>query len=343
MQEESYTCQTQSLLEDVAKLKGKKVLILGDVMLDVYLQGEAERISPEAPVPVVRVKAQKYMLGGAGNVARNIRTLGGLPTLMGLCGSGHDGQKLMQLLQEAYIAAHVFQTPQRRTITKTRVMAQGQQMLRFDREDGLVPLPEEQEQLCHALEALLPMHDVLVLSDYAKGLLTPELAAHIHKIIKDMPTPPQILVDPKPRNAASYVGTSFMTPNKKEAAALAGMDIENREHVIEAGRRIMEKCVCKELLITLGGEGMALFTEEGAVWNIASNTKAVFDVTGAGDTVIATIALAKAAGIPSMEACLLANYAASLVLEHVGVACVKPDELLQAVEKQDVPQCTRWV
>ncbi len=333
----------QRLVSCVADLKGKKVLIFGDVMLDVYLEGSADRISPEAPVPVVRVKEQRYMLGGAANVARNIRTLGGLPTLIGLCGSGHQGQKLMQLLQEAYIAAHVFQTPLRRTITKTRIMAQGQQMLRFDREDGLTPIPEEEEQLRHALESLVPMHDVLVFSDYAKGIITPSLANHIQKIIADTQKDIQILVDPKPRNNACYTGCSLMTPNKKEAAALANIDIDTRDDVLAAGRIIMQNFACKELLITLGGEGMAFFANDGSVWNIASNTKDVFDVTGAGDTVIATLALAKAAGLATKDACFLANYAAGLVLEHVGVACVKPEELTLAVEMQDCPYCVQWV
>ncbi len=340
---ETYQMDSNALYESIALLHGKKVLILGDIMLDVYLQGDAKRISPEAPVPVVHVKEQKNMPGGAANVARNIRVLGGLPTLIGVCGAGRDGQSLMRLLQESYIAAHIFQDTQRSTTVKTRIMAQNQQMLRFDKEDYRPNSAQEETQLCHALEALLPIHDVMILSDYAKGLVSEHVTQHIQKISQTCSPAPEILVDPKPQNAALYAQTSLMTPNRSEAASMAHMPVETREDVLCAGRIIMEKYQCRELLMTLGSDGMALFLADGSVWNIATHARSVFDVTGAGDTVIATLALARAARIPLLEACLLATYAAGLVLEHVGVACVTADDLRMAVQNSAAPSCTKWV
>ncbi len=340
---EMYQLNHEKLCESVALLHGKKVLILGDVMLDVYLQGDAKRISPEAPVPVVHVKEQKHMPGGAANVARNIRALGGLPTLIGLCGAGHDGQSLMRLLQESYIAAHIFQSAQRSTTVKTRIMAQNQQMLRFDKEDYLPNSAEENTHLGHALDALLPMHEVMILSDYAKGLVNEHVAQHIQKIANACAQRPEILVDPKPQNASLYAQTALMTPNRGEAAAMAHMSIDTQDDVIRAGRYIIEQYHCRELLMTLGSEGMALFLEDGSVWNIATHARSVFDVTGAGDTVIATLALARAAGVPLLESCFLATYAAGLVLEHVGVACINADDLLGAVQSSNAPKCVKWV
>ncbi len=338
----AFQLDTEKLCQSIAHLRGKKVLILGDVMLDVYLQGDAKRISPEAPVPVVHVQRQKHMPGGAANVARNIRALGGLPTLIGLCGSGRDGQSLVRLLQEAYISAHIFQGGQRSTTVKTRIMAQNQQMLRFDKEDYLPNTEEENAHLCHALDSLLPIHDVLLLSDYAKGLVCPAVTQHIQRVRTEQNLPLEILVDPKPQNAAIYGATFLMTPNRGEASAMAHMPIESRQDVLKAGRYICETYHCQQLLMTLGSEGMALFQPDGTVWNIATHARSVFDVTGAGDTVIASLALARATGIDLLEACFLATYAAGLVLEHVGVACVSADDVARSVQHGQVPSCVQW-
>ncbi len=331
-----------NLCQAIATLKGKKVLILGDVMLDVYLQGQAKRISPEAPVPVVHVHTQKHLPGGAANVACNIRSLGGLPTLIGLCGAGADGQNLVRLLQESYIATHIFQDAARCTTVKTRIMAQNQQMLRVDKEEYLPSSAQETVHLCHVLESLLPMHDVLILSDYAKGLITDSISQHIQDICAEHALSPEIFVDPKPKNAAIYGPTSLMTPNRNEATAMAHMPIESREDVLVAGQRIMENYHCRQLLMTLGSEGMALFLADGHVWNIAPHARAVFDVTGAGDTVIASLALARAAKIPLLQACIIATYAAGLVLEHVGVACVSIEDVLASVHNSLPLSCTLW-
>ncbi len=338
----SHIPDMQSLCQSIEALRGKKVLILGDVMLDVYLHGDARRISPEAPVPVVHVGKPRNMPGGAANVARNIRALGGLPTLIGLCGSGKDGQSLIKLLQESYIASHIFQSEARTTTVKTRIMAQNQQMLRVDKEEYLPASPEENRELCHALDALLPSHDILLVSDYAKGLLSASLMEHIHSTCQKLPNAPQIFVDPKPQHAAMYGKMSLMTPNRSEAIGMTHMPLDSRDDILRAGARIIENFECKELVMTLGSDGMAVFLEDGSVYNIATHARSVFDVTGAGDTVIACLALARAAGISLTHACFIATYAASLVLEHVGVACVEAGDILKAVEQSTAPQCTRW-
>ncbi len=339
---QNYTIDTETLCQDVKNLKGKKVLILGDVMLDVYLEGSAKRISPEAPVPIVHVNKQKNMLGGGANVAHNIRTLGGLPTLISLCGTGRDGQSLMRLLQESYIAAHIFQNDKRCTTVKTRVMAKNQQMLRVDKEDYIPNSDDENIHLGHALEALLPLHNVLVLSDYAKGLINSTVTENIKQICSLSHMDLEIYVDPKPQNADIYCPVALMTPNRNEASVMANMSIESQEDVLRAGRYIIGKYNCNQLLMTLGSEGMALFLQDGSVLNIASPARSVFDVTGAGDTVIATLALAKAAEIPLVNACILATYAANLVLEHVGVACVQLEDLFSAVRNNQTPTIRQW-
>ncbi len=332
----------ENLCKSALSLQGKKVLILGDIMLDVYLQGDAQRISPEAPVPVVSITSQKHMLGGAANVAHNIFALGGKPTLVGICGKGSDGQKLKVLLEESSIDSHILQNEQRNTIVKTRIMAQSQQVLRFDKEDCKTLTEGESNFICQTLQKLIPDHQVLILSDYAKGLINISIRECIHDIIKSMPNPAELLVDPKPNNAVCYTHSSLMTPNRKEASQMAHMELKSKDDVVLAGRRIMDAYACKELLITLGAQGMALFSKDGAVWNIAPSAKAVFDVTGAGDTVISTLALGRAAGLDMLTCCILATYGAGLVLEHVGVACVSADDIVRVIETTPMPQCIRW-
>lgn len=334
-----------ALCAAVARLQGQRVLILGDVMLDVYLEGDAERISPEAPVPVVNISGERRMLGGAGNVAHNIRSLGGEPHLISLCGAGRDGATLKKLLHDADIAFSLRHFSGRRTIVKTRVMARGQQMLRLDKEDCRPPSPEETQALLCNLETCLPTYNVLVISDYAKGVITPTLREAVGEIVRALPRPVRILVDPKPRNAACYYGVSLMTPNRHEAGLMAGMELRTREDILQAGRKILRDYGCAQLLITLGGQGMALFLGEagdGAVWNIPTAAKAVFDVTGAGDTVIATVALALAGGLALPEACALANYAAGGVVEHVGVTTLSQSDLCSLVEQGATPHFEDW-
>lgn len=342
---------TQTLLAAVPRLQGHRVLVLGDVMLDMYVEGDAHRISPEAPVPVVNIARERRMLGGAANVARNIRALGGTVHCIGVCGPGRDGDILCHLLHEAGIDSDIVRVPERKTSVKTRIMARGQQMMRLDKEYPQPLNNAEHSSVCKALERGLPLCSVVVISDYAKGCITPDLSEVLRGLVRGLPVPPRILVDPKPHNAACYHGVSLLTPNLSEAAQLArlaglagltGMELQTREDIVQAGRTILRQYACEELLITLGNQGMALFQRDGAVWNIPTAAKAVFDVTGAGDTVVATIALALAAGLDMPVACALANYAAGGVLEHVGVAALGQDALSALVQHGTSMSFTRW-
>lgn len=336
----TFAVDRQTLCRLIPRLQGQKVLILGDAMLDVYLEGDAHRISPEAPVPVVSISGERRMLGGAANVAHNIRALGGKPHLVALRGPGTKGDVLEGLLREADVGSSLIVTPGRKTSVKTRVMARGQQMLRLDREDSSLLDETETRRVLDTLREVLPDHRLLVMSDYAKGLLTPSLCGAV--LAEAAARGVRVLADPKPANADCYRGVDLMTPNRREAVQLARLEARDRESILDVGRRVMERYGCAQLLITLGGEGMALFMRDGGVWNIPTAAKAVFDVAGAGDTVIATAALALAAGAALPAACSLANYAAGGVVEHVGVITVSGEELLRMVRQGAEPEFIRW-
>lgn len=339
---QTFIANKDTLLAAIPRLRGRRVLVLGDIMLDIYLEGDAHRISPEAPVPVVNIAGERRMLGGAANVAHNICILGGEAFCLGLCGPGNDGDALCRLLDEAGIQSAIIRADTRKTSVKTRVMARGQQMLRLDKEQAQPLTDIEYTALCDALARVLPACEVVIISDYAKGCITSALCETLSRLCADMPTPPPILVDPKPQNAACYRGVSLLTPNRQEAGQLVGYELHTREHILTAGRAIMQKYGCAQLLITLGGQGMALFMRDGTVWNIPTAAKAVFDVTGAGDTVIATIALALAAGLVLPAACALANYAASGALEQVGVGTLTGEDLLALVRAGMPPEFIVW-
>ena len=268
----------------VGGLAGRRVLVVGDIMLDAYLIGDADRISPEAPVPVVRIEKERYLLGGAGNVARNIVALGGVATLVGVVGKDASADRIRGLARDEGICGSFVALPQRPTTVKTRVMARRQQMLRLDSEDAS-PLSSGDQ------EALL-------------------------SVIAEQ-------------------------PNTKETGECAGMPVRNREEILAAGRAILEKVGCPHLLTTLGSDGMALFSGPSDVWHVPTMAQDVFDVTGAGDTVIATLGLGLAAGLPLLASCVLANYAAGLVVAQVGAAVASPDALREAI--RDLPvTITKW-
>lgn len=276
----------------VGGLAGKRVLVVGDIMLDAYLIGDADRISPEAPVPVVRIEKERYLLGGAGNVARNIVALGGVATLAGVMGKDASADRIRGLVRDEGICGAFVALPQRPTTVKTRVMARRQQMLRLDSED-----------------------------------------ASPHQV--------KVLIDPKPSNVGLYGGSFLLTPNTKETGECAGMPVRSREEILAAGRAILEKVGCPHLLTTLGSDGMALFSGPSEVWHVPTMAQDVFDVTGAGDTVIATLGLGLAAGLPLLASCVLANYAAGLVVAQVGAAVASPDALREAIRELPVT-ITKW-
>ncbi len=330
------------LVTMVATLTGKSVLIIGDIMLDTYLFGDAERISPEAPVPVVCVKEEEHHVGGAGNVARNVAALGGKATL--IAGVGHDihGEQLNMLLSNDGIVSALV-CLERPTTVKTRILARRQQMLRLDYEKTTSYSNKEQQCVLDACVKHIAEHDVVVLSDYAKGLLSPSFMHGLTEIVRAEKRSIRILADPKPVNMACYHGLTLLTPNARETGDCVGFEIKNTADALAAGRELLQRLQTTHLLTTLGAEGMALFLSADEIWHIPTVAQQVFDVTGAGDTVIATLALALAAQQDLLPACVLANYAAGLVVAQVGAATVSPIQLIQSLKQLAMPCITRWV
>ena len=329
--------------ESVLQLAGKRVLVLGDVMLDAYLFGDAERISPEAPVPVVRIESERRVLGGAGNVARNIVALGGQATLIGGLGQDVAASQIRELVAQENIGEALVPLASRPTTVKTRVMARRQQMLRLDQEDASPFTNAELDLIFPVLEAELARHEIVILSDYSKGLVSERFMMRLQDRLAACSHPVHVLVDPKPSNTLLYAGAFLLTPNTRETGECAGLAVPNREALIQAGRAILTKVGCPHLLTTLGADGMALFQSSEEIWHVPTMAQDVFDVTGAGDTVIATLGLGLAAGLDLLPACVLANYAAGLVVAQVGAAVATPKTLIDALQSLPVPEITRWV
>ncbi|WP_432738583.1 D-glycero-beta-D-manno-heptose-7-phosphate kinase [Maridesulfovibrio sp. FT414] len=330
------------ILNILPDLKGQKVLIVGDVMLDHYVIGTVDRISPEAPVPVVQVTEEKYLLGGAGNVARNITSLGGEPHLTGFVGADEEGRVFRRLCDDSGITCSLYESSDRPTTKKTRVMAHNQQMVRVDREKTSDFSPELMDDLFAFLEREICDYKVVILSDYGKGTLSQVFFDRFWTLLKQKNHKPHILVDPKTANYDRYKSVSLLTPNAKEAGEGAHMEVKERADVLEAGRRLFDRLNPEHLLITLGGNGMALFESRDVVKHVPTFARKVFDVTGAGDTVIATLGLGLAAGLDPLTSAVLANYAAGIVVGQVGAATATVDELAEAVRNWPKPEINSW-
>lgn len=330
------------LLGTAKNLSNARVLIIGDVMLDAYLTGDADRISPEAPVPVVRIEKESHLVGGAGNVARNICSLGGTASLVGIRGNDASGKELESCLKKEAIQSSLMVIPSRPTTVKTRILARQQQVLRFDREDP-GPLGQEQTQeILRLVEEALPASDAIVLSDYGKGIVTAGLIQGLSALLKQQDRRLPLLVDPKPVNFSLYQGVTLLTPNAKETSESVNMPVKTPDEIVVAGRAIMRRLGSRHLLTTLGSRGMAVFEDADRVWHIPTFARQVFDVTGAGDTVIATLAMGLALQLPLVEASLLANYAAGIVVGQVGAATATPEQLASAIESLPTPEINRW-
>ena len=322
------------LLED---LKGAPVLVFGDLMLDEYLFGEVNRISPEAPVPIVRVLRETAVLGGAANVAANLKALGSEPILVGTLRQDAAGERILGLLGRLGIRRDgAVLDPERPTIIKTRVIGQQQQMLRIDREEPGALGGGAISDLCARLDSLLGEAKAVVVSDYAKGVIGPEVMTELRARCKakDLPW----IVDPKPAHKALYEGATLMTPNRKELEALSGMAAGSDAEVASAATRLREALSLKGLLVTRSEKGMALLAPDGdhrEPWLIPTEAREVFDVSGAGDTVVAAFAASVASGADWREAAMLANAAAGVVVAKVGTATVTPGELLAHYHAQE--------
>ena len=312
-------------------MRGRRVLVVGDVMLDEFWWGRVARISPEAPVPVVEIDRQSDHPGGAANVALNVRALGGEATLVGAVGDDAAAARLAEALTEAGIETRLCEVRHRPTTVKTRVVAHHQQVVRADRETRAPLPPTAQRNLARSLAAVLPRCDAVVVSDYDKGVVTMSLMNSLRRGAAKHGIP--LLVDPKVRHLRLYRGADVITPNLAEAARASGLPVSSRSELGSAAELLLRRLSCRALLVTRGEHGMALFRPGKRQIEIPASAREVYDVTGAGDTVIATLSLALAAGASEVAAARLANRAAAIVVGRLGTASVTPDDLLA----HDVP------
>lgn len=312
------------------EFRKKKIIIIGDLILDRYIWGNVSRISPEAPVPVVEVSHEDSLLGGAANVAHNIVSLGGHATIVGVAGKDTDGGTILRILEKSGVHCEGIFFSSRPTTVKTRVIAQHkQQVVRFDREkkDGLERKVFRQilEYICSAIKT----HDAVILSDYKKGVICPELIREVIKHAKAGKI--SVSVDPKIGHFHWYKNVSLITPNVIEASIASGIEIKDEKTLIKAGRALLKRISCDAVLITRGEFGMSLFRREKVI-HIPTVAKHVYDVTGAGDTVIAAFTLAHAAGARMEEAAEIANHAAGIVVGEVGTAVASQEELRKSLD-----------
>lgn len=318
----------ERLTQLLGAMRGRHVAVVGDAMLDVYLRGDVERISPEAPVPVVRVRERKDALGGAANVAQNVVASGATVELLATVGDDASGRRLRDMLGEIGSHRESLLTVARPTTTKTRLVARSQQVVRFDEEDDRDVAAADVTALLDRVSAAVARADALVLEDYNKGVLVPEVIAHAVSLARRRAIP--VVVDPKFKNFFAYRGATVFKPNRRELESALGAAVR----LDDAGAlpATLERLGAEHLLLTLGERGMALVSRDGSVSDISSAAREVYDVVGAGDTVTAYLATALAGGATALEAAIVANYAAGIEVGKLGAATVTPDEILEAFD-----------
>jgi len=317
----------------LSKCEGKKIAVVGDVMLDRFLWGSVNRISPEAPVPVVDLEDETAHLGGASNVANNLRNLGVVPILCGVIGQDNSGKLFLEIAKSNNIdTSGIYIDPQRPTTVKTRVIASNQHVVRVDRE---VRDPISEDAMTFIIEKIASVRDLdgIIFQDYNKGTITKKL---IHRLVsianeKDIPT----FVDPKFENFFEYRNTTVFKPNRKEAQQALNMKIKDRDQIIDAGIELLRRLNAKAILLTLGQDGMALFESETEISFVPTRARKVADVSGAGDTTIATFAAIYSTGASMKESATIANYAAGAVCEEPGVVPITIPKLLETIRKNN--------
>lgn len=316
------------LTDIINNFSTKRVLVLGDIILDQYIWGIVDRISPEAPVPIVVVMEETYRLGGAANSAANICSLGGKVFVVGVVGRDENGIRLLNMLSDiGSDTGGIIQDDNRPTILKTRVIAHHQHVVRIDREIKDEIGAEVKEKVAAVAKREIMSVDAVLISDYDKGVVSRELLTEVITYGKP------VVIDPKMRNFWNYTGATAVTPNLKEASTALNMPIVNEEDLMRAGHQIYSKLGLQALLITRGEHGMTLFQAGEKAIHIPSVAKEVFDVTGAGDTAAAVFTLAIASGASFLDAARIANYTAGIVVGEVGTACVTPEKLLSVISQ----------
>ena len=315
----------------IDKFSETRILVVGDIIVDEYIWGDVSRISPEAPVPIVEVKDGSQMLGGAANVINNISSLGGKPILCGVIGDDHMGRKILDRINDlGLIIDGIVIEPDRPTSIKTRVIAHNQQVVRFDRESRKGIRAENTGSIIEFIRERLDSLDAILVADYGKGVISSELMKSLRSLAKDSAI--IVLVDPKTDNFEYYKEIDVITPNHHEAGAFCRIEIVDKESLIQAGRRMLDELRCRSALITQGKDGMTLFENSGEISHIPTVARKVFDVTGAGDTVIGTFCLGLASGMDLKSSAVISNFAAGIVVGEVGTSTVKVEELKKIID-----------
>ena len=322
--------QRERVIALLDAMRHRRIVVIGDAMLDIYLIGDVERISPEAPVPVVAVHDRRYAMGGAANVAANVAAIGADVTLVAAVGDDSRGEQLRTELAAVGIRDDgVISVADRPTTSKTRVVARNQQLVRIDEEEASLMDGEAHNDLLHRLKQVTKNTDAVLLEDYNKGILTPDIIRESIALARKRGVP--TVVDPKYKNFFEYKGATVFKPNRRELEAALGsaVDLEHADTL----PAVMAKLEVDNLLLTLGPQGMALLDHNGAITRMPTQAREVYDVSGAGDTVTAWVGTALAAGATVVEAAELANYAAGIEVAKAGVAVVSPDEVLRLYER----------
>ncbi len=315
----------------IDRFSAARVLVVGDIVLDHYIWGKVSRISPEAPVPVVNVTKENLLLGGATNVVQNIHALGGSVSVCGVIGQDEAGRQVLQLLRAQNIPAGGLVIDEGRPTTiKTRIIAHNQQVVRFDRETKDRIDKDAHRRIFESVKQRVKEGlDAIVLSDYCKGVVTGDLVRDIVRLARRHGL--IVSVDPKVSHFGMYRGVTILTPNALEASIGSKIDIEDEASLLRAGELLLKRLKCAAVLITRGEQGMTLFEQGRKVTHIPTVAREVYDVTGAGDTVIGTLTLAMAAGASMADAARISNFAAGIVVGIVGTATVKPEELKKRI------------
>ena len=314
---------------------GKRIAVVGDMMLDGYFWGDVKRISPEAPVPVLEVEEEFFRFGGAANVALNILTLGGIPLPVGVIGYDNYGTIFSSLLKEKNISDDgIIIDDERPTTTKTRVIANNQHVVRIDKESKAYINGKIQKKITSYIESILDEIDGIILQDYNKGILTPTLIKQIISIANKKNI--LVTVDPKFDNFFMYKNVTVFKPNRKETEAVLGSRIKSDADISSAGNELLKKLNAKYVLLTLGEGGIAVFENGKKEKRMPTKARKVADVSGAGDTVISTLTIGLAAGADIYEASVLANYAAGIVCGEVGIVPIEKEKLFEIVQKENL-------
>ena len=324
--------KVENTIEYLSKFNKRKIAVIGDIILDKYIFGEVERISPEAPIPIVSVVKERFVPGGAANVAANISTLGGHAILLGVIGVDHSKEILEKELEKFSIdSSGIVSTEEHRTIQKIRVIGQNQQLLRIDYENHFYISKKLELKIIDNLMSLNNI-DAIIISDYAKGTITETIVEKAKFFAKQKDI--LLLIDPKPKHQKWYRNVSLVTPNRKEAQAIVGLQIETEADYLLCGKKLMEM-LQSNIILTAGSDGMYVFEFNQKPLHIPTSAKEVYDVSGAGDTVVATLSLAITSGANLKDAAILANKAAGIKVGKLGTAQVSREEL-EKINREEV-------